>query len=151
AMAAWRKWSGAYVAFAVTLFVWMLSRNVLYAAAAAVVFGALAWIFRDRGEHTFEPILLAIAAVALSAVHQRSRGSLYLLMPNSLASQWWSPMMPINFFLSSIAAGTALVVLMMMWISSGWQRRLRMGQLSAMGQITFWSLLVYLVFRLGDL
>src|SRR5262249_62230340 len=89
--------------------------------------------------------------VTLSTMHQSSLGSLYLLMPNSLASQWWSPMMPINFFLSSIAAGTALVVLMMMWISSGWQRRLRMGQLSAMGQITFWSLLVYLVFRLGDL
>jgi len=150
-MDAWRKWSGAYVAFAVTLFVWMLSRNILYAAGALVVFGALAWIFRDRGEHTFEPILLAIAAVTLSTMHQSSLGSLYLLMPNSLAPQWWSPVMPVNFFLSSIAAGTALVVLMMMWISSGWQRRLRMGQLAAMGQITFWSLLAYLVFRLGDL
>src|SRR5262249_52096484 len=33
----------------------------------------------------------------------------------------------------------------------GWQRTLRMPQLAAMGQITFWSLLVYLVFRLGDM
>jgi formate dehydrogenase iron-sulfur subunit len=150
-LAAWRKWSGAYVAFAVALFVFMLSRNFLYVAAAAVVFGALAWIFRDRGEHTFEPIMLAIAAVTLSTMHQSSLGSLYLLMPNSLARAWWSPVLPVNFFLSSIAAGTALVVLMMMGISKGWHRRLRMPQLAAMGQITFWALLVYLVFRLGDL
>jgi formate dehydrogenase iron-sulfur subunit len=151
ALAAWRKWSGAYVAFAVTLFVFMLSRNVLYAAGAAIVFGAMAWIFRDRGEHTFEPILLAIAAVTLSTMHQSSLGSLYLLMPNSLHTAWWSPVLPVNFFLSSIAAGTALVVLMMMAISKGWHRRLRMPQLAAMGQITFWALLTYLVFRLGDL
>jgi formate dehydrogenase iron-sulfur subunit len=39
ALAAWRKWSGAYVAFAVTLFVFMLSRSVLYAAGAAIVPG----------------------------------------------------------------------------------------------------------------
>jgi formate dehydrogenase iron-sulfur subunit len=151
ALAAWRRWSGAYVAFAVTLFVYMLSRNILYTAAAAVVFSALAWIFRDRGEHSFEPIMLAIAAVTLSTMHQSSLGSLYLLMNGSLAHQWWSPVMPVSFFLSSIVAGTALVVLIMMWISSAWRRPLRMAQLSAMGQITFWSLLVYLVFRFGDL
>ena len=39
AMAAWRRWSGAYVALAMTLFVYLLSRNPLYAAATAVIFG----------------------------------------------------------------------------------------------------------------
>jgi formate dehydrogenase iron-sulfur subunit len=38
-----------------------------------------------------------------------------------------------------------------MWIAKGWNRPLRIVQLAAMGKITFWSLLVYLVFRLGDL
>jgi formate dehydrogenase iron-sulfur subunit len=150
ALAAWRKWQGAYVAFAVTLFVYMLSRNLMYAALAAAVFGALAWIFRARGEHP-EPILLAIAAVTLSTMHQSSLGSLFLLMPDKLAAQWWSPMMPISFFLSSIAAGTAVVILVEMAIARGWRRPLRVPQLAAMGEITFWSLLVYLVFRLGDM
>ena len=49
AAAALRRWNGAYVAAAVTLFVYLLSRNLLYALATAVVFGALAWIFRARG------------------------------------------------------------------------------------------------------
>ena len=150
AMELWRRWSGAYVAVAVALFVYLLSRNVLYALVTAAIFGTLAWLFRAR-ETTFEPILLAIAAVTLSTMHQSSLGSLYLLMPNMLAPQWWSPVMPVSFFLSSIAAGTALVILMDMWIAKGWKRPLEMKRLSSVGQIVFWALLVYLAFRLGDM
>ena len=150
AAAALRRWNGAYVAGAVTLFVYLLSRNVLYALAAAVVFGTLAWVFRARDQKA-EPIMLAIAAVTLSTMHQSSLGSLYLLMPNMLARQWWSPVMPVSFFLSAIAAGTALVILIDMWISKGWRRPMEMTRLASVGQIAFWSLLVYLVFRLGDM
>ncbi len=147
---AWRRWSGAYVAVAVTLFIYMMSRNLVYTALTAVIFGALAWMFRARDQRA-EPIMLAIAAVTLSTMHQSSLGSLYLLMPNMLAPQWWSPVMPVSFFLSSIVAGTALVILIDMWIAKGWRRPLEMTPLASVGQITFWSLLVYLVFRLGDM
>jgi formate dehydrogenase iron-sulfur subunit len=149
-VAAWRRWNGAYVAAAVTLFIYLMSRNVLYAAATAVIFGALAWMFRARDERA-EPIMLAIAAVTLSTMHQSSLGSLYLLMPNMLAPQWWSPTMPVSFFLSSIAAGTALVILIDMWIAKAWRRPLEIARLASVGQIAFWALLVYLVFRLGDM
>jgi formate dehydrogenase iron-sulfur subunit len=145
-----RRWNGAYVAGAATLFVYLLSRNVLYALATAVVFGTLAWVFRARDEKA-EPIMLAIAAVTLSTMHQSSLGSLYLLMPNMLAPQWWSPAMPVSFFLSSVAAGTALVILIDMWIAKGWRRPLEIARLASVGQITFWALFVYLVFRLGDM
>jgi formate dehydrogenase iron-sulfur subunit len=130
------------------LFVYLLSRNLVYAAVAAGVFALLA--FRAR-EMKGEPIMLAIAAVTLSTMHQSSLGSLFLLMPDKLAPQWWSPAMPISFFLSSIAAGTALVILVEMWIAKGWSRPLRIPQLAAMGKITFWALLVYLIFRIGDM
>jgi len=150
AAAALRRWNGAYVAAAVTLFVYLMSRNLLYALAAAVTFGALAWMFRARDQKA-EPIMLAIAAVTLSTMHQSSLGSLYLLMPNMLAPQWWSPLMPVSFFLSSIVAGTALVILIEMWIAKGWRRRLEITRLASVGQITFWALLVYLGFRLGDM
>src|SRR6516164_6822256 len=147
AMEIWKRWSGAYVVFAVTLFVYLLSRNLVYAAVAAGVFSLLA--FRTRGKG--EPIMLAIAAVTLSTMHQSSLGSLFLLMPDKVAPQWWSPAMPISFFLSSIAAGTALVILVEMWIAKGWNRRLRIAQLAAMGKITFWTLFIYLIFRIGDM
>src|SRR5690348_8922758 len=75
----WRRWSGAYVAFALTLFVYLLSRNLAYAAAAAVLFSLLASLFRASG-NKFEPVILAIAAVTFSTMHQSSLGSLLLLM-----------------------------------------------------------------------
>jgi formate dehydrogenase iron-sulfur subunit len=150
AMEIWRRWSGAYVALAVTLFVYLLSRNLLYAAATAAIFSFLAWSFRAKDDKA-EPIMLAIAAVTLSTMHQSSLGSLFLLMPGTLAPQWWSPVLPVSFFLSSIAAGTGLVILIEMWIAKAWNRQLRIPQLGAMGQITFWSLLAYLVFRIGDM
>jgi formate dehydrogenase iron-sulfur subunit len=59
--------------------------------------------------------------------------------------------MPISFFLSSIVAGTALVILIDMWIAKGWRRPLEIMRLASVGQIAFWALLVYLVFRLGDM
>jgi formate dehydrogenase iron-sulfur subunit len=150
AAAVWRQWNGAYVAAAVTLFVYLLSRNLIYAFATAVVFGTLAWIYRARDDKA-EPIMLAIAAVTLSTMHQSSLGSLYLLMPNMLAPQWWSPVMPVSFFLSSIVAGTGLVILIDMWIAKGWRRPLEIARLASVGQITFWALLVYLLFRFGDM
>jgi formate dehydrogenase iron-sulfur subunit len=150
AMEIWRRWAGAYVAFALTLFVYLMSRSFAYAALAGIIFSFLAWASRVRGQKA-EPIMLAIAAVTLSTMHQSSLGSLFLLMPDKLGPQWWSPVMPISFFLSSIAAGTALIILIEMWIAEGWNRLLRMPQLSAMGKITFWSLLANLAFRLGDI
>jgi formate dehydrogenase iron-sulfur subunit len=150
ALEIWHRWSGAYVAFAVTLFVFLLSRNIVYTALAAVIFSFMAFAFRAKGKKS-EPIMLAIAAVTLSTMHQSSLGSLFLLMPDKLGSQWWSPVMPISFFLSSIAAGTALVIVVEMWIAKAWKRSLQVTQLAAMGKITFWSLLVYLLFRLGDM
>jgi formate dehydrogenase iron-sulfur subunit len=146
----WQRWSGYYVACAVTLFVYLLSRQLTYALLTAVLFSFLAWAFRAGGKKS-EPIMLAIAAVTLSTMHQSSLGSLFLLMPDQLARQWWSPVMPISFFLSSIAAGTSLVVLVEMWIAKAWGRRLQVTQLAAMGKISFWSLLCYWSFRLSDM
>jgi formate dehydrogenase iron-sulfur subunit len=153
ALALWKTWQGAYVAFAVTLFIYLMSRNVLYAAGAAVIFSTLAWVFRARPDVNAkpEPILLAIAAVTLSSMHQSSLGSLFLLMPDKVGPQWWSPVMPVSFFLSSIAAGLAVVTLVEMWIAKGWKRPLNMEQLAALSQFTCWSLFIYLAFRLGDM
>jgi formate dehydrogenase iron-sulfur subunit len=149
---AWWKWvSPLWVVFAITLFVYLMSRSLLWTALAFVVFAVLAWAYRPKREEKPVPIMLAIAAVTLSTMHQSSLGSLYLLMPDKLDLVWWSPIMPIYFFLSSIAAGIALVILVEMWIAKAWGRTLRMQQLSALGKIGFWALLIYWVVRIADL
>jgi formate dehydrogenase iron-sulfur subunit len=151
ALDAWKRWSPVYVVLAVTLFVWLMSRNLVYAAGACAVFGLLAFAFRPRPGQKPVPVMLAIAAVTLSTMHQSSLGSLFLLMPDKLDPKWWSPLLPVEFFVSSIAAGTALMVLVEMAIAYGWRRSLRAPQLAAMGKVAFWALLAYLALRLGGL
>ena len=147
----WKKYSPVYVAVIMPLFVFLLSHNLFWVAATAVVFGSLAYAFRTKEGEKPVPIMLAIAAVTLSTMHQSSLGSLFLLMPDKLNHLWWSPMMPVSFFLSSVAAGTALMVLVEMWIAKAWHRSLRISQLASMGKMAFWSMLIYQAVRLGDL
>src|ERR1700741_1845642 len=52
----WKRWSGAYVAFAVTLFVYLLSRSLVYTVLAAALFTFLAWAFRAKDKKA-EPIM----------------------------------------------------------------------------------------------
>ena len=151
AMAWWRKAAPVWVVFAVTLFVYLMSRSVLWAGLAFLVFATLTWAFRPRPGEAPVPIMLAIAAVTLSTMHQSSLGSLFLLMPDKLHPAWWSPAMPILFFLSSIAAGIALVVLVELWIARAWGRTLRIAPLASLAKLGFWALLVYEVARVGDL
>jgi formate dehydrogenase iron-sulfur subunit len=131
--------------------VFVLSHKLVWTALAAVVFGTMAYAFRTKPGEKPVPIMLAIAAVTFSTMHQSSLGSLFLLMPDKLNHLWWSPLMPVFFFLSSIAAGTAMMVLIEMWIAKAWHRTLQVKQVAAMGQIAFWAMLVYQVVRLSDL
>jgi formate dehydrogenase iron-sulfur subunit len=139
------------VVIAVTAFVWILSHNLLWTGLAAVVFATMARMLKPKEGEKKEPIMLAIGAVTFSTMHQSSLGSLYLLMPDKLSHLWWSPILPICYFLSSIAAGIALMVLVEMWIAKGYGRTLRMNELASMCRIDFWALLIYLAVRLGDL
>jgi len=147
----WRRWSPAWVALSVSLFVYLMSRKPLLALAALAVFGLLAYLFRQRPGEKYVPVMLAIAAVTFSTMHQSSLGSIFLLMPDKLDPVWWSPVMPIAYLLSSVAAGTALMVLVEMWIAKVYHRAMRVPQLAAMGQVAFWSLLVYEAVRVTDL
>jgi formate dehydrogenase iron-sulfur subunit len=151
AMERWRKLAPLWVVAAVTIFIWLLSRNLAWTGLAFAVFSLLAWSFRPREGEEAVPIMLAIAAVTLSTMHQSSLGSLYLLMPDKLDHGWWSPALPISFFLSSIAAGLSLVILAGMWITKVWKREQPVDQLQSVGQLAFWALLVYELFRVGDL
>ena len=55
-------------------------------------------------------IILTIFGVCLSTLHQSSLGSLYLIAPGKLHPLWYSPFMPMFFFVSSMAAGASMVI-----------------------------------------
>ncbi len=55
-------------------------------------------------------LLLTIFGVVLSTLHQSSLGALFLIVPAKLHPLWYSPYLPVFFFVSSIIAGLSMVI-----------------------------------------
>ena len=55
-------------------------------------------------------IPLVILGVILSTLHQSSLGTVYLIMPEKLHPFWYSPLLPVFFFISAIAVGLAMTI-----------------------------------------
>ena len=56
-------------------------------------------------------MVLTILGVILSTMHQSSLGSLFLIAPSKLHPLWYSPFLPVYFFVTSIVAGLSMVIL----------------------------------------
>lgn len=55
-------------------------------------------------------IPVVIAGVIFSTLHQSSFGSLYLIVPGKLHALWYSPLLPVHFYISCIASGMAMII-----------------------------------------
>lgn len=55
-------------------------------------------------------IPIMMLGILLSTLHQSSLGSLYLIMPEKMHPLWYSPLLPVFFYLSAISTGFAMVV-----------------------------------------
>lgn len=53
----------------------------------------------------------AIAAVTLSSLHQSTLGTLYLNMPHRLHALWYTPILPVLFFVSAVMVGLSMAAL----------------------------------------
>lgn len=68
------------------------------------------WLIKIRKIVVKCTIPLTIFGVTLSTLHQSSLGSLYLISPGKVFPLWYSPFMPMFFFVSSMAAGASMVI-----------------------------------------
>jgi len=55
-------------------------------------------------------LVLTIFGVVLSTLHQSSLGALFLIVPSKIHPLWYSPYLPVYFFISSIIAGLSMVI-----------------------------------------
>jgi Ni/Fe-hydrogenase subunit HybB-like protein len=55
-------------------------------------------------------LALTVLGVVLSTLHQSSLGALFLIAPSKLHPLWYSPYLPVFFFISSIIAGLSMVI-----------------------------------------
>jgi Ni/Fe-hydrogenase subunit HybB-like protein len=92
-----------------------------------------------------------ILGVLLSTLHQSSFGSLYLCVPNRLHPLWYSPLLPVLFFVSCIASGISMVILETLILSRNGRTLLPPALRANLAKITAVALAVYLVIRFQDL
>ena len=96
-------------------------------------------------------IPLVILGVVLSTLHQSSLGSLYLIIPGKLHAFWYSPWLPLFFFVSAVGLGAAMTIFESFLSHRAFRRRLELDLLSGLGKVIVVVLGLYVVLRLADL
>jgi Ni/Fe-hydrogenase subunit HybB-like protein len=94
---------------------------------------------------------LVILGCILSTLHQSSLGTMYLIMPEKLHPFWYSPLLPVFFFISAIAVGLAMTIFESSISSRVFGRQLELPILQELGRILLVVLSVYGILRLEDL
>ena len=96
-------------------------------------------------------IPLVILGVILSTLHQSSLGTVYLIMPEKLHPFWYSPLLPVFFFISAIAVGLAMTIFESSLSSKHFGQQLELPILQELGRVLVVVLSVYGILRLEDL
>jgi len=96
-------------------------------------------------------IPLAIAGATLSTLHQSSLGSLYTILPDQLNKIWYTPLLPLMFWLTAIAVGPAMVILESTISSRVFRRGLELDLLGGLARVIPFILAAYIAVKIGDL
>lgn len=96
-------------------------------------------------------LALVIAGTALSTLHQSSLGSLYLIIPDQLDVLWYTPILPLLFFLSAVAAGPSMVIIESSISSRVFKRGLEIDLLGSLAKAVPFVLALYLALKIADL
>jgi len=96
-------------------------------------------------------IPLVIVGVILSFLHQSSLGSLFLIVPHKLHPLWYSPLLPVFFFISAMALGCAMTIFESFLSFRAFRKRLEIDLLADLGKVTVVVLAVYVVLKIQDL
>lgn len=128
----------------------MLYTTVLSLEFAPIVLEKLNIVSPIKWIHAIS-LPLMIFGVLLSTLHQSSFGSLYLIVPNRLHTLWYTPLLPVLFFISCIASGISMVILESLIFARGGRDLLPTPLRANLAKIIAVTLAVYVVVRLQDL
>ncbi|MFZ0546697.1 MAG: Ni/Fe-hydrogenase cytochrome b subunit [Candidatus Promineifilaceae bacterium] len=96
-------------------------------------------------------IPFVILGVVLSTLHQSSLGGLLLIQGNSLHPLWWTPILPLLFFVSAITVGLGMIILESSLSSRVFHRGLETNLLSELAKYIPIGLGIYLLLKFGEL
>jgi Ni/Fe-hydrogenase subunit HybB-like protein len=133
------------VAWCVTLY-----STVLFLEFIPVVFEKFGWHKPLEWIHNIS-VPLMIAGVLLSTLHQSSLGSLYLIVPEKLYPLWYTPLLPLLFYISAIAVGLSMTIFESWHSSRAFGRALELPLLASMARVLAVLMSAYLWLRFLDM
>ena len=124
--------------------------TVLAIEFAPVIFEGLKW---EKWAHLLHKLIMpfVILGVVLSTLHQSSLGSLLLIEPTKLFPLWWTPILPIEFFISAISIGMGMIILESSLSSLYFKRGLELHLLEKLGRAVPVALGIYLLVKFVEI
>ena len=95
-------------------------------------------------------LVIAGAGIVLSALHQSSIGSMFLIMEHKLHPLWWSPALPLFYFVQAVFGGLAMASIIAYVTWSGLGLSIDESLIVRIGRVVRAVLVVYVLLRLGD-
>ena len=95
--------------------------------------------------------ILVILGVILSTLHQSSLGSLFLILPGKVHPLWYSPILPVLFFVSALSAGLGMVVVESWFSRRAFGKPIETALLGRLSRGSVLVLAILLVLRLRDM
>lgn len=128
----------------------MLYMTVLALEFSPVVFETLGWKVPLKIIRAIT-IPLIVAGITLSTMHQSTLGTMLTILPYRIHPLWYSPLMPLYFYLTAIAAGLAMTVFESYHSARTYGFAFEIKILSSLAKIIPYVLGIYLALRLGEL
>jgi Ni/Fe-hydrogenase subunit HybB-like protein len=139
-------WNDHSVMFEVAWCV-MLYTTVLTLEFSSIVFERLGWRAARRVMHAVNTPLV-IVGVLLSTLHQSSLGTVFLIVPEKLHPLWYTPLLPLLFYLSAIGVGLAMTIVESYLSGRAFGRELELELLEPLARAMVVVLGIYGVLRL---
>jgi Ni/Fe-hydrogenase subunit HybB-like protein len=94
---------------------------------------------------------LVIVGAVISTLHQGSLGALLLIQPAKLHLLWWTPILPLLFFISAVSIGLAMTIFESSLSSRYFKHGLEVHLLEKLARMIPFALGLYLAVRFGQL
>jgi Ni/Fe-hydrogenase subunit HybB-like protein len=128
----------------------MLYTTVLALEFSPIVFERFGFHAPARLIHKFITPLVVLGVI-LSTLHQSSLGTVYLIVPSKLHALWYTPMLPLHFYISAIGAGIGMVILESYLSKRAFNRHLEMDLLEPLARGMVVALGMYGLMRMQSI
>jgi Ni/Fe-hydrogenase subunit HybB-like protein len=122
---------------------------VLAVEFSPAVFERLRWRKAWKVVHAIT-LPLVILGVVLSTMHQSSLGSIWLIVPGKLYDLWYTPLLPVFFWISAITVGLGMVTVESNLSARGLKHGLEQDLLAKLAKANAFLLMFYAIFKLAD-